>query len=102
MSELRAGGLAVIINSRIPENIGVTVRLLKHLGVVTGHTMSVAYDSWTIEAASNRKLAGYIPDGSLIMWPTVTCPSKWLMPIDGEDFSHEDKRQKELVNGQTY
>ncbi|MDU7377866.1 MAG: hypothetical protein E7L09_05770 [Enterobacteriaceae bacterium] len=99
MAELRVGGLAIIINSRVPENIGITVRLVKHVGVVMGYMMPAAYDAWEIESASGRKLSGYLADGKLVSGPASTCPSKWLMPIDGDDFSHEREREKELING---
>lgn len=100
MSELRAGSLAIIIKSRIPENIGITVRLIKYLGVVEGSMIDgESYASWNVESASGGNIKGIWPGGMIVEWPRVNCPSKWLMPIDGEDFSHEEKRQKELTNG---
>lgn len=99
MAELRAGGLAIIINSRIKSNIGKTVILIRHLGVMKGHAGTESYDSWDVRGASSNKLTGYLPDGSVVAWPTVFVPSQWLMPIDGDDFQHEDERQRELTHG---
>lgn len=99
MSELRVGGLALIIQSRIPENIGVTVRLLKNLGVVSGVIENKEFEAWHVESTSCVKLRGYLPGGLVIDTKEVNCPAKWLMPIDGEDFSHEDEHQKELTHG---
>lgn len=99
MSELRAGGLAIIIKSRIPENIGVTVRLVKYLGIVKGILDGIELEAWNVEPASGGEIKGIFPGGLVAKWPSVNCPANWLMPIDGEDFSHEDERQKELTNG---
>ncbi|VEB97321.1 Uncharacterised protein [Cedecea lapagei] len=99
MGELRVGGLAVIIQSRIQENIGATVRLLKNLGVVSGVTENIEFEAWQVESCSGGNLKGYLPGGLVIKTPVVNCPAKWLMPIDGEDFSHEDEHEKELTHG---
>lgn len=89
MRELRLGGLALIIKSRIPENVGATVRLIKHIGVVRGAISDEEFEAWRVESASGVDLKGYLPGGLLVDWPTVNCPAKWLMPIDGLDFSDE-------------
>lgn len=98
MRELRLGGLALIIKSRIPENIGATVRLVKHLGVVKGAISDEEFEAWTVKSASGSDLKGYLPGGLLVDWPTVNCPAKWLMPIDGGDFSNELTSDKEMSN----
>lgn len=99
MAELKVGGLAIIINSRLKENIGATVRLTKYMGVMRGHVMDVELDSWQVESATESQLQGYLPNGMVVYWDTVNCPAKWLMPIDGGDFQHEDEREKELTHG---
>ncbi|MCK6836249.1 hypothetical protein L8S32_05170 [Enterobacter asburiae] len=99
MSKLRVGGLAIIIKSRIPENIGLTVRLVKYLGIVSGILDGRELEAWNVEPASGGEIKGIFPGGLVAKWPCVNCPANWLMPIDGEDFSHEDERQKELTNG---
>lgn len=91
MSELRAGGYALIIKSRFPENLGKTVKTIRFIGV------SESYDEncWEIMATSYLTGTLYpIDSGDLCIAPVSS-----LMPIDGEDFSHEDERQKELNNG---
>ena len=84
MRELKVDGLALIIKSRIPENVGATVRLVEYLGVIK------------VESASGGNLSGYLPGGLIVAWPTVNCPAKWLMPIDGGDFSNELASDKEM------
>ncbi|HCB0511197.1 TPA: hypothetical protein MYN43_003368 [Klebsiella pneumoniae] len=86
MAELRAGGLAIIIRSRFPENVGKTVRLVRFIGEVHQSTGYGIY--WEVIAlAGTRKR---VKPGSAGM-----AQSKNLMPIDGDDFSNEDERQKE-------
>lgn len=99
MAELKAGGLAIIINSRIPENIGVTVRLIRFLGLQKGYLSNVEFQAWHVESASDRTIKGYLPDGSVISWPTVNCPANWLMPIDGDECPDALRYTKEISNG---
>ncbi|HHS7705879.1 hypothetical protein [Klebsiella pneumoniae] len=89
MAELRAGGLAIIIRSRFPENVGKTVRLVRFIGEVHQSTGYGIY--WEVIALAG--LAGTrksVKPGSAGM-----AQSKNLMPIDGDDFSNEDESQKE-------
>ncbi|MDQ6511981.1 hypothetical protein QQO22_06920 [Klebsiella pneumoniae] len=89
MAELRAGGLAIIIRSRFPENVGKTVRLVRFIGEVHQSTGYGIY--WEVIALAG--LAGTrkrVKPGSAGM-----AQSKNLMPIDGDDFSNEGERQKE-------
>ncbi|HBQ7153562.1 hypothetical protein HA502_27555 [Klebsiella pneumoniae] len=89
MAELRAGGLAIIIRSRFPENVGKTVRLVRFIGEVHQSTGYGIY--WEVIALAG--LTGTrkrVKPGSAGM-----AQSKNLMPIDGDDFSNEDERQKE-------
>ncbi|KJW92553.1 hypothetical protein [Enterobacter hormaechei] len=95
MRELKVGGLALIIKSRIPENVGATVRLVEHLGVIKGAISGEEFEAWNVESASGSNLKGYMPGGLLIDWPTVNCPAKWLLPIDGGDFSNERESGRE-------
>lgn len=99
MANLKVGGLAIITNSRLKENIGATVRIKKYMGVMRGHVMEVELESWQVESATERQLQGFLPNGMVVYWDTVNCPAKWLMPIDGDDFHHEDERQRELTHG---
>ncbi|MFL6615984.1 MAG: hypothetical protein ACJ8LD_20000 [Pantoea agglomerans] len=99
MAELRAGGLALIINSRIPENIGRTVKLIRYLGMMKGNVMKVSMAAWECQSASGENLKGFMPTGAVRHARVIDCPSDWLMPIDGEDFQHEDEQQKELTHG---
>ncbi|MDM3050921.1 hypothetical protein OGV87_09965 [Citrobacter sp. CK183] len=87
MAQLRAGGLALIIKSQFPENVGKTVRLIKF----TGFDETLGGDTWELTALS--WLTGTLHPvkvGGLCIGL-----SKNLMPIDGDDFSNEDEYQKE-------
>ncbi|MBX4661171.1 hypothetical protein [Klebsiella michiganensis] len=89
MAELRAGGLAIIIRSRFPENVGKVVKLVACVGEINHLLGRGIY--WEIEAMS--ELAGTlwrVKSGS-----TSMAQAKSLMPIDGDDFSNEDEHQKE-------
>lgn len=96
MSELKVDGLALIIKSRIPENVGATVRLVEYLGVIKGAISEERFEAWKVESASGGNLSGYLPGGLIVSLPTVNCPAKWLMPIDGGDFSNELASDKEM------
>lgn len=95
MRELSAGGMAVIINSSIPENIGAAVRLVKHMGTLKSTFTGIELDAWSVETASCRELKGWLSDGEIVNTPSLNCPSKWLMPIDGDDFSEQWESDKE-------
>lgn len=89
MAELRAGGLAIIIRSRFPENVGKVVKLVACVGEINHLLGRGIY--WELEAMS--ELAGTlwrVKSGS-----TGMAQAKSLMPIDGDDFSNEDQHQKE-------
>lgn len=98
MAELRAGGLAIILKSRIPCNVGKVVLLIKSIGLVKGTMTDLFLDSWEVEGGSGNNLKGYLPDATVVSWPRISVPSAWLMPIDGEDFSHEKESEKQLQN----
>ncbi|VUS34322.1 hypothetical protein [Klebsiella pasteurii] len=83
MAELRAGGLAIIIRSRHPENVGKVVKLAAYAGEINHPLGRGVY--WRLEAMS--ELAGApcrIKSGSMGM-----ALARNLMPIDGNDFSNE-------------
>lgn len=89
MAELRAGGLAIIIRSHFPENVGKVVKLVACVGEINHLLGHGVY--WEVEAVS--ELAG-------TLWPVKLgfhglARAKNLMPLDGDDFSNEDERQKE-------
>ncbi|CAM6945230.1 hypothetical protein ACQLNC_002998 [Klebsiella michiganensis] len=89
MAELRAGGLAIIIRSRFPENVGKVVKLVACVGEINHPLGRGVY--WELEAMS--ELAGTlwrVKSGS-----TGMAQAKNLMPIDGDDFSNEGERQRE-------
>lgn len=81
MAELRAGGLAIIIRSRFPENVGKTVILIKFMGE----------GEWELTALSDLKGTLY----PVRAGDSCVGLSQNLMPIDGDDFSNEDERKKE-------
>lgn len=99
MSELRAGGLAIITNGVLKENVGKTVILKSYLGVIKGFVYHFEKPAWEVESASGEIMKGILHGGYVVDTKVLSVPSDWLMPIDGKDFSHEDERQKELVNG---
>ncbi|HFE8995024.1 TPA: hypothetical protein ACGATL_000259 [Raoultella ornithinolytica] len=82
MAELRAGGLALIIRSPFDENVGKTVSLIKFMGG----------GEWELTALSDLKGALY----PVRAGDSCVGLGQNLMPIDGDDFSNEDERQKEL------
>ena len=101
MAELRAGGLAIIIDSIAPEDIGKcvqTVSLIPPLGRFnspqgrpTINSSEIA--SWLITGEVTAKLGEESPAWAGKGWALY--PPQYLMPIDGDDFSNEDQHQKE-------
>lgn len=82
MSELRVGCLALVhglIND--VEDNGKAVTLEVKMGTI----------GWEV--------SGNVRDKLTDEYGVALFQNKNLMPIDGEDFSHEDERQKELING---
>lgn len=100
MSELRAGGLAIVLpclsgECEIPsEWAGTCVKLIRFVKAGEG-----IFDCPEVNEGRPFKHSNFsvwvVENGSL----RGTVTAKYLMPIDGEDFSHEDERQKELTNG---
>ena len=110
MSELRVGGLAIIIRSSVPEEVGKTVTCLQSVAPgcdyappqTRGEKFCWPKDypqAWMVsgdirtECCWTKKKGSFFVDG----WGIYT--SDQLMPIDGEDFSHEGEHQKELSHG---
>lgn len=90
MAELRAGGLAIIIKSQFPENVGKTVRLIK----LMGFNESLRGYEWMLTALS--ELTGTIH--AVKTGGSCTGLGQNLMPIDGDDFSSEDQHQKDRAH----
>lgn len=90
MAELRAGGLAIIIRSRFPENVGKVVKLGAFAGEINHPDGHGIY--WWIEVMS--ELAGTL--GRIKSGLNGLALARNLMPIDGDDFSNEDQYQKGL------
>lgn len=87
MAELHAGGLAIIIRSPFPENVGKVVKLVTCVGKINYGLDPGIY--WEVEALS--ELSG-------TLWRVKSglnglALAKNLMPID--DFSNEDEQQRE-------
>ncbi|ASC12963.1 hypothetical protein ACEQ9C_00010 [Klebsiella pneumoniae] len=93
MAELRAGGLAIIIRSPFPENVGRVVKLVACIGEKNHQSGRGVY--WEVEATA--ELAAELAGTPWRVKPGSACMvlAKNLMPIDGDDFSNEDERQKE-------
>ena len=92
MAELKPGGLAVIISCPWGRNVGKVVRLIRFLGERKSDFTEESGAAWEIycESGISSGVGTYKLCGSF---------SRRLMPIDGDDFSHEDKQQKELTHG---
>ncbi|MDI9276192.1 hypothetical protein QMZ65_03100 [Pantoea sp. EABMAA-21] len=98
MTELKAGGLAMVLpsshNNAIIHNdwVGATVLLIRFApahSVINdcpdlndGRPFKHAIDTWLVT------------DGEIV----GTTSPKYLMPLDG-DFQHEDEREKGLIDG---
>ena len=110
MSELRVGGLAIIIQSSIEHEVGKVVTCLELISPgmpfvppqTNAHTFQWPDNyptAWMVsgdiqsECQWQRRMGTFLVNG----WGIYT--SDQLMPIDGEDFSHEGERQKELSHG---
>lgn len=101
MAELRAGGLALIIDSATPEEIGrcvLTVNLIPVHGSFTsphGRPSNNGGDipAWLVTGNVVAKLGKESPLWAGKGWALY--PPQYLMPIDGDDFSNEDEHQKE-------
>lgn len=81
MAELKAGGLALVYGLKIDK---------RHNGKSAKLLMSEIYKGsqvWICEGDFDKS------DHLGIFYPQN------LMPIDGDDFQHEDERQKELTHG---
>ncbi|HBQ2671397.1 TPA: hypothetical protein L7T61_002074 [Klebsiella pneumoniae] len=89
MAELRAGGLAIIIRSRFPENVGKVVKLVTCVGKINYDLNPGIY--WEVEALSELSWTLWRAKPGL----NGLALAKNLMPIDGDDFSNEDQHQKE-------
>lgn len=101
MAELKAGGLAIIIRSHAaPSDIGKTVTLIKFLrpgdlyepddsGEIYRHGDNIP--AWLVGGDCTLMCNGEaVKIGFALYAPRA------LLPIDGDDFQHEDERQKEL------
>ncbi|WP_400237705.1 hypothetical protein [Klebsiella michiganensis] len=102
MAELRAGGMALIIDSATPEEIGRCVSLIKLIPVRGSFTSPQGRHSnnageipaWFVTGDVKAKLGDDSPIWAGKGWALY--PPQYLMPIDGDDFSNEDEHQKEL------
>lgn len=100
MSELRTGGLAIIIGGST-ETVGIVVTTIEF--VPAGKTIRTegklfkngGSNRWLIHS---EEICVTLTDGST-QNDFSFLPASMLMPIDGEDFSHEDEREKELSHG---
>ena len=104
MSELRAGCQAMIIGGFYRTNDGKSVHVVGFVpngerftwrGKVYADPVPMG-DAWLITGDLT------VRDGSTGEARSLDfglIPEKYLLPIDGEDFSHEDEQQKELSHG---
>lgn len=98
MAELRAGGMALVIASGNKNEIGKSVTLIRKVlsGEFHQFPNGSSYAMNTNTGQSMWVVSGDVsiytskPSGGMSIFP-----AKSLMPIDGDDFSNEDERQKE-------
>ncbi|ELF1030709.1 hypothetical protein [Enterobacter hormaechei] len=88
MRELKAGGLALVVASRFPENLGKVVRIARYVG------FEEIYKSVAWEVIALSDLTG--TNAPIMEGDYCIAPEKALMPIDGDDFSGERLLEKEL------
>ncbi|MEQ9888858.1 hypothetical protein ABRP55_20255 [Pectobacterium zantedeschiae] len=99
MAELRVGGLAMVLpsnglSSQIHNDwVGTVVRLVRF--IPAGQGVSDCIELNDGRPFCHRVDTWLITDGEI----NGTTQPKYLMPIDGDDFTHEDEREKDLVNG---
>ncbi|MBD8181661.1 hypothetical protein IFU25_08090 [Pantoea agglomerans] len=95
MADLKAGGLAIVIRSHSAENIGKVVKLLDFYGEGSGPYKGRS-DMWFVTPISSKIKSQLFP---VSPGEKCSCPAAFLMPIEGDDFQHEDEQQKELTHG---
>ena len=101
MAKLRAGGMALIIDSSTPEEIGRCVSLIKLIPVCGSFTSPQGRPTnnagenpaWLVTGDVKARLGGNSPIWAGNGWALY--PPHYLIPIDGGDFSSEDEHQKE-------
>ncbi|AER33617.1 hypothetical protein [Pantoea ananatis] len=101
MAELKAGGMAIFIAGPT-ELLGLQVDTMRYVSpgesitLPTGFRMRNAWKGrWLIH---NERIFVTLGNGK-VLDDYCLCPGSWLMPIDGDDFQHEDERHKELTHG---
>lgn len=92
MAELKAGGLAIVISSPVVKNVGRVVTLMRFWGELESPYTHEKAPAWVVRADSPMLL----PDGRESELEGLIYSHK-LMPIDGEDFQHEQDEQKSLI-----
>lgn len=88
MAELRAGGLAIIIKSEFPENIGKVVTTIKQVPrvfVMFSLEKTLLINAW--ETTRDGDLM--TTDGIKSNGEPAYCLPENLMPIDGDNFPME-------------
>lgn len=110
MSELRAGGLALIIKSSVTEEVGKVVTCLQLITAGAKYTPPQTKgatfcwpegepNAWMVSGDVKtycqwtKKSGGFYVEG----WGVYTADQ--LIPLDGEDFSNERERERELNHG---
>ncbi|KQG36996.1 hypothetical protein APC39_15540 [Acinetobacter pittii] len=73
MSRLQVGGLALIIHSSFPENVGKVTMLIHHLGI--SDCIYGEVDCWLVDASQLKTTNTSNPSGF------SRHPTKYLMPL---------------------
>ncbi|ORM78330.1 hypothetical protein [Pantoea eucrina] len=101
MAELKAGGLAMVFG--LKENLAANGKCVRLIMMVNpGEIFKSPLSNRML--IHRESISSWICEGDIqkshpreIGWACFN-PSN-LMSIDGDDFQHEDERQKELTNG---
>lgn len=100
MAELKAGGLAIFVAGP-HECLGITVETVQmilpgeHYQLPMCRLKNTGSARWLVKS---DRISTHLPNGNIVPDFSLAKP-QWLMPIDGDDFQHEDERQKELAHG---
>ncbi|MCK7258070.1 hypothetical protein L8O18_06265 [Enterobacter asburiae] len=101
MSELRAGGFALVFGLKKDTDLnGKSVQLLFKVNPGEIYKSPTTDKLWMYSGdCPSWVCSGSLRPSSIVEYGWGAFHPRNLMPIDGEDFSHEDERQKELTNG---
>lgn len=93
MSRLQVGGLALIINDNVHENIGKTVTLDAYAESQMNDKHELFFDTWDVSCSDGILFS----DGS-IEHSGVFCNSRDLMPLGDKQTQQEFRKEQDLCH----